>query len=699
MGDALTLDALQAVLSDAPRAVVVVGRDSTIRFWNPACEALLGWSAKDVLGRRDPSVEPDQVASLETRLAALLEDPSGLKRRVLQRRRPDGSAVGIVVDAVSVVQLEDGPGLTVWASQAVEMDTLLAARNLLSRRLVTATRAEDVTPVIVDALGELLGAPSGLVLRACPDRRHLHGLWGLGMEQETAEAVELPVGAGAWDGAMDDVVARGELQLADAVVPALFVPMGPAGGGWVLAVLEPGRRDTTSLVDDLARAIADETYVALQRAELVSDLDGKIEILEATATLASSVGLDLADALKAVATQAAAALSCERSAVYLVEDDAVVLAHVHDSGTGPEPLRITSDGLRLAEEVVRTEALVLRQDVSACELADGPWHEDAGTVAVLGLPLVVGGRVIGALLVAHTIAHPRGFTSLCTQVGAAVAQQAAIAVEQARLYEVERDTVVRLRELDRLKADWMAGLTHDLRAPLTGLLGFVETLRRLTGQVTPEQQREFLEIMARQAGQLVAIVEDLLLSARIDADAVARRRELIPVGELITGAAEGFDHEQQQAMTVEDRAPGASVVGDSLHLQRVVQNLISNAWRHGATEAHVIATHQGGDVVVTVDDDGPGIPVEDWDRVFDRFQHGDTAGSTGLGLYVARGIAEAHGGSLQLVEPTAGRGARFELRLPHSRRQREDDLDERESTGAARPSEDRRRAGIVDLTV
>ncbi|MDZ7790062.1 MAG: GAF domain-containing protein [Xanthomonadales bacterium] len=139
---------------------------------------------------------------------------------------------------------------------------------------------------------------------------------------------------------------------------------------------------------------------------------------------------------------------------------------MHATDASRDQLLADDEGLALAAEVVRTGEEVLHQDVTACEIAEGPWHADAGAVAVMGLPLQVAHRTVGALVVAHTIAQPRGFTSLCQQVGAAVAQQAALAVEHARLFEVERDNVQRLEELDRMKADWMAGVTHDLKAPL-----------------------------------------------------------------------------------------------------------------------------------------------------------------------------------------------------------------------------------------
>ena len=671
-------DVLRTVVDAAPTAVAIVGHDRTFRGWNAAAEELTGWPAARVIGQHDPMVPPDQREATAAVLAEWLADPERGRRTVVRRVRPDGTPMQLALDTVAPVDLDDGPGLVVWFSEATDVDALLVQRNRLSRRLVGATRIEEVVPVLTAAVRDVLGASAAVVLRQCPPALHLHGVRGMGMETEVAEQVELDLDDGrAWDDAVAGRIADGMFELDGRAEQASFVPMGPAGEGWVLATCGTRAARASGHVQDLFRAIADEAWAALQRVALVSDLDGKIEILEATNRLAASVGLDLDAALEAVSSQSADALSCERAGVYLADPGTgeVSLAYVHATDASRDQLLADDEGLALAEEVVRTGEEVLYQDVTACEIAEGPWHADAGAVAVMGLPLHVGHRTVGALVVAHTIAHPRGFTSLCQQVGTAVAQQAALAVEHARLFEVERDNVQRLEELDRMKADWMAGVTHDLKAPLTGLLGFVETLRRMTGRVSEEQQREYLNVMSRQADQLVSLVEDLLLSARVDAEAVARRRELIPVDELVAEAIGSLNPAEREAVRVRDDGISTPVLGDRSHLTRVVLNLLTNALRHGGQHVTVTLGHDDGQVLVAVADDGPGVPPDDRERIFDRFVHGDHEGSSGLGLYVARGIVEAHGGSIRVVDrPGEESGACFEVRFPRGRAQREQDL-------------------------
>ena len=683
---------LRAVLDAAPVAAVVVGHDHTIRGWNAAAAAITGWSADEVLGGPDPLIPDDRRVRTAEALDRWLTDPDASERVVVPRLRKDGTTFQLCLESIARIELEDGPGLTVWFSEATDLDALVLARNQLSRRLVDATRIDEVVPVLTSAVQDVLMADDAVVLRRCPPGQHLHGVRGLGMQTEAAEQVQLDLGVGdAWDEAADGWLADGTLDIGDGGVPTSFIPMGPEGDGWVLATRGTHAAAAGAHVRDLFQAVADETWAALQRVALVSELDGKIEILEATSRLAGSVGLDLDDALDAVTRQSADALSCERAAVYLVDADSgeVGLAHVHASDAHPDDLLAEDEGLALAREVVRRRAEVLYQDVAACEIAEGPWHADAGSVAVMGLPLLLAGRCVGALVVAHTIAHPRGFTTLCQQVGGAVAQQAALAVEHARLFEAERSNVQRLEELDRMKADWMAGVTHDLKAPVTTLLGFVHTLRRMTGQVTEEQQRHFLEVMSRQADRLVGLVEDLLLSARVEADAAARRRELVHVDELVVEAFETLDPDQRAHVHVDDDGVTAAVVGDRAHLHRVLVNLLTNGFLHGGEDVSVHVGHDDGMVLIAVEDDGPGVPEDQRERIFDRFVHGDHEASSGLGLYVAKGIVEAHDGSITVTGRSDGTsGARFELRFPRARQQREQDL-----TGDDVPVvEDRRRS-------
>ncbi len=663
----IDVGAFEAALHGAPLAAAVVDEGGRVRTWNARAEQVTGWTADRVIGGLDPSIPPDEREGVPRLIERLLSRPETVKRVVVDRLRPDGSSFSVTLLAIDPVPLPDGPGLVIWFDEATDADAGLRARNRLASRLTAAQHVDEVLPVLAEAVREVLGGDSAVVLTPCPEREHLHGTQAIGVLQESAEAIELPLGdpTTPWSQALDGEVVVGHLSVQGRRRPTWFVPMGEVADRWVLAVQGDGERSPTLLGREMATGLADEAWIALQRAALVKELADKIEILEATSRLAQVVGLDLGAVVAQVTAHAAAVLSCERAALYVPsEDGGLRLAHVHATDAAAEALVAEDEGIALARRAAEAPERILHQQDEHAPDAAGPWHRSAGAVAVMGLPLRIGARTVGVLVVAHTTAHPRGFTSLCQQVGDAVAHQAAMAVEHARLFADERDTVERLRELDRLKADWIAGITHDLRTPMTGLLGFVHTLQRLADDVSSEQRASFLDAMERQARRLVHLVEDLLLAAQVEGGQIAMRHDVVEVGPLVTAAIAVLGEQERGAVEV-DVVGTPTVHGDASHLERIVQNLLDNAHKHGAAPVRVAVGERDGSVLVRVCDAGPGVAAEDRQRIFERFAHGDSPGSTGLGLFVGRGIARAHGGDLR-IDPDVPAGACFELELPGS---------------------------------
>jgi PAS domain S-box-containing protein len=657
------------LLESSPQAVAVVDSDRVVRGWSRGAERILGWRSVDVVGRRDPSVPEQHQGDTNDVLVSLLAGGSVGMGRVLRRVRPDGNSVSVVMTAAVPTDVDGERHLAIFFRPASTDEELLERRRRLSRNLVDTVREDEVVSILSDALRDILGASGGAVLARCEPGQHLHGVRSLGGWQEDAEQVELDlsVSGTAWDLAARGTVgfdAAGPEGLGNGG-PTMFVPMGPRGEGRVLAVWFDTVPDEPALVP-VARAVADEAWLALQRAELVGELEGKVEILEATAAVAAMGGLDLDSTVRAVALRASSALSCERAAVYLRDADGdLTLAAMHATDLAPDD----EVGLRMAAEVLARGEAVLVQDASTCVFADGPWHREHGAVSVLGLPMRVGPRDVGVLVVAHTDAHPRGFTSLCTQVGAAVAQQAALAIEHARLYAAERQTVRELTELDELKREYIAGLTHDLRTPLTGLLGFVKTLHRFGDSVSREDQRRYLSTMERQAGQLVELVEEMLVTAQIDAgEQPSGRTERVELEATVSDALALYGPDAAERIRRVGSTGHALVDADAGQLRRVVHNLVDNALRHAADLVEVHLAVEGDLVTVSVCDDGPGVDAADVDRIFERFQRGSSTGpirrgALGLGLHIGRTVARAHGGDL-VYEDRPGGGACFVLSLP-----------------------------------
>ena len=210
---------------------------------------------------------------------------------------------------------------------------------------------------------------------------------------------------------------------------------------------------------------------------------------------------------------------------------------------------------------------------------------------------------------------------------------------------------------------FVADASHELRTPLTSVLANLELLEmELEGE-----SRETAASALRSSRRMRRLVADLLLLARADAGRVAVH---VPV-DLASVVAEAAgelepvagDHEISVAAQ-----PGAEVEGVRDELHRLTLNLLENALRHTAPGTVVEATVErvNGEVVLAVEDDGPGIPRELHDKVFERFFRGagDRSGSSGLGLAIVRAVAQSHDGTVTLEEPLDGRGARFVVRFP-----------------------------------
>jgi two-component system OmpR family sensor kinase len=215
--------------------------------------------------------------------------------------------------------------------------------------------------------------------------------------------------------------------------------------------------------------------------------------------------------------------------------------------------------------------------------------------------------------------------------------------------------------------EFVADASHELRTPLTSVLANLELLEEeLDGE-----QREAAASALRSSRRMRRLVADLLLLARADAGRVAPH-EPVDVSSVVMDAAAELEpvaggHE------ISVSAPhGMVVLGARDELHRLVLNLLENALRHTdpgtAVEAQV--ARENGTIVLAVEDDGPGIPDELHDKVFERFFRGssDRGGSSGLGLSIVRAVADSHQGAVTLEPPLDGRGARFVVRLPDHRR-------------------------------
>jgi len=240
-------------------------------------------------------------------------------------------------------------------------------------------------------------------------------------------------------------------------------------------------------------------------------------------------------------------------------------------------------------------------------------------------------------------------------------------------YENERANAARLRALDQAKDDFVATVSHELRTPLTSLSGYLEML--LEGDVGPvsEQQRRMLETMAKNAGRLRALIEDLLLINQMDAGSLQLDLEQTSLAGLVRRAVQSVAAlAQAREQRVEIYVDGdlGSIRADAAHLERAIRGLVSNAIKFSPDggAVRVCGRRLPGQVEVAVTDEGVGIDEEDVPRLFDRFFRTSQATTAavqgaGLGLTISRRIVEEHGGTID-VASKPGQGSTFTVRLP-----------------------------------
>jgi len=275
------------------------------------------------------------------------------------------------------------------------------------------------------------------------------------------------------------------------------------------------------------------------------------------------------------------------------------------------------------------------------------------------VPLMNRDEVLGVL---NVNADPqRIFTEYDLRALSLFAEQAAVAIANARLFEAERSHVAELVELDRMRSEFVDLVTHELRTPLTAVLAASETAQR------PEMQDtypELLQIIQRNARSLAAMIEDMLMSVRLEQTSPLGALAAVDVATLARTVVRDFQVTGKPVtMDAPDSAP---ILGNGEALRRIVTNLLDNAHKYGRPPVLLVVEPHGDAIVIRVQDHGPGIPAEDRERVFERFSRlrsGAGKPGLGLGLPIVRGLAASFGGSVTIEDSPEG-GTTFRVVLP-----------------------------------
>lgn len=284
-------------------------------------------------------------------------------------------------------------------------------------------------------------------------------------------------------------------------------------------------------------------------------------------------------------------------------------------------------------------------------------YEESNTKSELDIPIFVGNEWLG--LVGFTdFERERGWRDEEVTLLRTAAQMIGAFWERQQAHR-------RLEELVRYKDEFVASVSHELRTPLTAVVGLSEELSSHDpGTFTPEDLQEFHQLIAQQSREVAYIVEDLLVAARVENDAVTVDLQPVDLDEEVTATVTGWPSEFGG---VEYVAGGAKVEGDPARIRQIARNLLTNAIRYGGEKVVVATRSQGDRGILQVLDNGSGIDAEDLERIFQPYERSSRAnvvkpGSVGLGLYVSRHLAGLMGGDLNCRREDGM--TVFELALP-----------------------------------
>jgi signal transduction histidine kinase len=401
--------------------------------------------------------------------------------------------------------------------------------------------------------------------------------------------------------------------------------------------------------------------------ECISNLERVLKLVRViNATLEST---ELLDIIVQVVTEL---LQTESASIMLIDKETGELhfkAVAGENRASVRPIAVPMEGSIAGQIATRNQPLLIR-DVKS----DPRWYRQADeksgfvTRSIIGVPMQVQGKVIGVV----EAVNKRGDAEMTwedVRLLAVLADQAAIAIQNAELLAELKSAYEELNRLDQMKSDFIAVAAHELRTPLSLILGYAMFLRAEASGETQEQ----LNIVLQSAMRLRSLIEDMVNLREVESGEVALELETFSVQEMIFGTVEDLSpiaEAKQQRICLSMPCEPIVVKADRNKMTLVVSNLLSNAikFTREGSKVGVQAGSKGGYAWFTVWDTGIGIPKKELRHIFDRFYQIEPSLSRhyegmGLGLSIAKAMVDLHHGRIK-VQSKEGRGSAFTVSVP-----------------------------------
>jgi PAS domain S-box-containing protein len=708
---------LRALIENATDVITVLNRDGTRRYVSPSVERSIGYRPEELVGKTPfELVHPDDAPILRKLLESDIAQPGLIVTKEVRLKSKDGSWRTQEATAHNLLQDPVVAGIVVNSRDVTDRKRLeqrLTVQYQASRILAQSESLSAAAPLLLQAACESLGWDLGQIWIVDHETEVLR--WLASWHVPSIKATELEeasrgrpfargagfpgriweTGAAHWvrDISTDENFLRSPIAVRAGLRSAFAFPikLGEEISG-VVEFLSRERQTADSTLLEVMTAIGNQIGQFVERKHAEEELTqlfsreqrARVEVETAmermrqvqTVTEVALSHLTLDKLLAELLDRVRDALDVDTVVILLLEEDNRLVSWAAKGLEVNVGIRVPM-GAGFAGRIAQQKAPLVIDDIDTADLYT-PFMRERGVKSLLGVPLLVEGRVLGVIHVGRFTR--RTFTEDDTRLLQLVAFRVALAIDNARLFEEERAARREAEAASRAKDEFLTTISHELRTPLTPVIGWIHMVRN--GLLPPEEIDHGLSVVEKNAQALKRLINDLLDMTAILSGKMRMEELPVHLGQVINEAVETvrpFAATRDIRLEVAFRGWGDEIVtGDSARLGQVFSNLLHNAVKFSPQggKVRVDCEVDGPSAVVAVEDAGQGITADFLPRVFERFLQADGSktrayGGLGLGLALVKSFVEAHQGTVEAVSEGPGRGSRFTVRLPRKAKQGE----------------------------